>query len=236
MRPCVQGVLPQHPPAVTAEPSTNRCITSLSTHKGGASDAVPALCEYLAQVLASADLSSPRGYTPYPYARLEPWPRSGPPPVSSAHMHANIGRRAVRRANTPPGMEWNGMEGMEFLCPPPPSTRPSRAIRGARLPSVRRSSACTSWIGPRTGPPGFVPLCLSPRGVPPASFLPLALSPSTPAQVRPVAPVCFPNPLQASTVGCPHAAHPEEHSCASAGGHPHTVLCPGHRLTATPLG
>ena len=43
--------------------------------------------------MASADLSSPRGRTQYPYALLEPWPR-GPPPVNSARMHASIGRRA----------------------------------------------------------------------------------------------------------------------------------------------
>ena len=49
-----------------------------------------------ARVMTSADLSSPRGRTRYLYAPLKPWPRSGPPPVSSAHMHANIGRRAAR--------------------------------------------------------------------------------------------------------------------------------------------
>ena len=51
-----------------------------------------------AQVMASADLSSPRGRTQYPYALLEPWLRSGPPPVSSARVHANIGRHAARRS------------------------------------------------------------------------------------------------------------------------------------------
>ena len=33
-----------------------------------------------AGVMALADLSSPRGRTQYPYALLEPWPRSGPHP------------------------------------------------------------------------------------------------------------------------------------------------------------
>ena len=54
------------------------------------------------RVMASAELPSPRGRTQCPYALLKPWPWSGPPPVSSARMHANIGRRAARRANTPP--------------------------------------------------------------------------------------------------------------------------------------
>ena len=55
--------------------------------------------------MASADLSSPRGRTQYPYALLKPWHQGGPPPVSIAHMHANIGRRAARRANTPPNTQ-----------------------------------------------------------------------------------------------------------------------------------
>ena len=42
-------------------------------------------------------MSSPRGCTQYAYALLEPWPRSGPPPVSSAPMHMQI-LDAVRRA------------------------------------------------------------------------------------------------------------------------------------------
>ena len=51
-----------------------------------------------ARVMASADLSSPRGRTQYPYALLKPWPRSGPPPMRSARMHANIGCPAARCA------------------------------------------------------------------------------------------------------------------------------------------
>ena len=54
------------------------------------------------RVMASADLSSLRGRTQYPYALREPWPQSGPTPVSSARMHTNIGCRAASRENTPP--------------------------------------------------------------------------------------------------------------------------------------
>ena len=49
------------------------------------------------RVMASADLSGPRGRTQYPYARLKLWPRSGPPLVSSARVHMPV-LDAVRRA------------------------------------------------------------------------------------------------------------------------------------------
>ena len=50
--------------------------------------------------MASADLSSPRGRTQYPYAPLEPEPQSGSPPVCSAHVHCKYWT-PCRAPNTP---------------------------------------------------------------------------------------------------------------------------------------
>ena len=65
---------------------------------GGASDAVRAPCEYLAQPRVWPRLT----YQVQGGARSTPMHYSNHGPMSSAHMHANIGRRAARRANTPP--------------------------------------------------------------------------------------------------------------------------------------
>ena len=79
------------------------CKKGYGILSGGESDAVRAPCQYLAQPglwpLLTCQVQGV--HTQYPYALLEPWPRSDPPPVSSARMHANIGRRA-RAVGIPP--------------------------------------------------------------------------------------------------------------------------------------
>ena len=121
-----------------------------------------------AQVMAWADLSSPRGRTQYPYALLEPWPRSGPPPVSSARMHASIGCRARAVRTLPPACgsadSWPRSPNPHtvspvllvahayFLGPKPRLQRTALKPAPEAISKIMGGNACPARAGPLAGP------------------------------------------------------------------------------------
>ena len=122
-----------------------------------------------ARVMASAGLSSPRGHTQYPCARLEPWPRSGPPPAVPVRMckywtpcgapceHSHCECRGhPRRARLGSGLGARGTPTKVKLripfwfAPPQPGgvsrvDPPAPQLRPKPKPTAKRLSIC-AWI------------------------------------------------------------------------------------------
>ena len=156
-------------------------------------------CEHIGPAMASADLSSPRGRTRYPSALLEPWPRSGPPRVSSARTHTRISDAVRAPCEYPPFTVWEVLRADPTLQPCPAADAGGCAVRG--LPTLHSRTHCNSHLHTHvTQCPddGLHPsICVSIGGIAWARFMALPLPSCHPALltvVSPLRPTAFSTP------------------------------------------